>query len=115
MSRLIVVAHPPLATGFRLAGVEVVPAEDVEDVKAAIEEWLEMEEDVLVALDQRFEEQLPAAFLRRMRAARNLLYVFIPSGGATTPETSRQHRIARMLRQAVGFSITFREEEIESE
>ncbi len=53
--------------------------------------------------------------VRRMEATPRLLYVAIPGGGELGPEVSRQRRIARMLRRAIGFSITFREEELESE
>lgn len=115
MSRFVVLARPSLVTGFRLAGVEAFAAEEAGDAQRLIEKWLVAEEDILLALDDGLLERLPDALVRRMQAARSLLYVSIPGGGELRPGVSRQQQIARMLRQAIGFSITFREVEVESE
>lgn len=115
MSRFVVLARPSLVRGFRLAGVEAVAAEDVEDAQETIEKWLAAEEDILLALDDGLLEHMPEDLIRRIEATRSLLFVSIPGGGELGPEVSRQQRIARMLRRAIGFSISFREEEVESE
>lgn len=115
MSRFVVLARPSLVTGFRLAGVEAIAAGDPKEAQQVIDKWLAAEEDILLALDEGLLERLPDKLIRRMEAAHSLLYVSIPGGGELGPEVSRQQQIARMLRQAIGFSITFREEEVESE
>jgi vacuolar-type H+-ATPase subunit F/Vma7 len=115
MSRFVVLARPSLVTGFRLAGVEALAAGDAKEAQQVIERWLVAEEDILLALDDGLLERLPDDLIRRMEAARSLLYVSIPAGDELSSEVSRQQQIATMLRQAIGFSITFREEEVESE
>lgn len=115
MSRFVVLIRPSLATGFQLAGVETIPAQDLNQVERQIEEWLKAEEDLLLALDDGCLEALPEELIQRMDSDPNLLYVAIHGGPSTEPKFSRPERIARVLQRAIGFSITFQEEDIEPE
>jgi hypothetical protein len=51
------------------------------------------------------------AFLKRLQASRNLLYLTIPDGPPLIPGISQRQRIAEMIRRAIGFHITFKAEE----
>jgi vacuolar-type H+-ATPase subunit F/Vma7 len=115
MSRFVVLIRPALATGFQLAGVETIPARDLGQVERQVEEWLESHENILLALDDSCLEAMSEELIRRMDAAPNFLYVAIHGGPTTEPRFSRPERIARVLQQAIGFSITFQEEDIEPE
>lgn len=113
MSRLLVVTRPFLVTGFQLAGVEAYAAEDVETAQELIGKWLDSGETGLIAIDDGLLSRMQPAFIKRLDASERLLYVAIPGGQALGPEASRQHRIAEMIRRAVGFHITFKGEEVE--
>ena len=111
MSRLLVVTRPSLAAGFQLAGVEAFAAEDEKAAQDIIAQWLDSEEINLLAVDDGLLAQMEPIFLKRLDSAENLPYVSIPGGQPLGPEATYRHRIAQMIRRAVGFHITFKEEE----
>ena len=113
MSRLSIVTRPAQVTGFRLAGVDAYAAEDVETAHELIETWLEANEAGLLAIDDGLLERIDTSLLKRLDASERLLYLAIPGGQPLGPETSRRHRVAEMIRQAIGFHITFKGEEVE--
>jgi len=114
MSQLFIVTRPSLVTGFRLAGVDAYGAEDVESAQELIGKWLKDGEVGLLAIDDGLLAHMNTAFLRRLDAYENLPYLAIPGGQPLGPEASRRHRIAALIRRAIGFHITFRGEEEES-
>jgi len=114
MSQLFIVTRPSLVTGFRLAGVDAYGAEDVESAQELISKWLKDGEVGLLAIDDGLLAHMDTAFLRRLDAYENLPYLAIPGGQPLGPEASRRHRIAALIRRAIGFHITFRGEEEES-
>ncbi len=110
MSRLLVVTRPSLAAGFHLAGIEAYPAEDEESAQEIIAKWLDSEEINLLAVDDGLLANMDTSFLKRLEAAENLPYLAIPGGQSLGPESTYRHRIAQMIRRAIGFHITFKEE-----
>lgn len=114
MSRLLVLARPALITGFRLAGVDAFPAEDIETAQELINGWLESGEVNLLAIDEYLMIKMDAAFLKRLESSSEKLpFIVIPGGQPFQPDIFHRHRIAEMIRQAVGFHITFIGEEDE--
>jgi vacuolar-type H+-ATPase subunit F/Vma7 len=113
MSRLLIITRPAFVAGFRLAGVEVFGADDVETAEALIQEWLQAGETGLLAVDEGILERMDPGVLKQLRAAGQLPYLAIPGGQPLGPEASRRGRIAGMIRRAIGFHITFKGEEIE--
>lgn len=111
MSRLVVVAYPYLVQGFHLAGVEAYPAQDAERTREIISGWLEAGESILLALDDRLLEALDRRFIRRMQVSPDFYYLAIPGRTALEVETPRRERLSEILQQAIGFSITFIEEQ----
>jgi vacuolar-type H+-ATPase subunit F/Vma7 len=111
MSRLFVVTRPALVPGFQLAGVDAYGAEDVESAQELIEGWLVAGEIGLLAIDDGLLERMEPAFVRRLVAYERLPFLAIPGGRPLGPEASRKHRIAEMIRRAIGFHITFKGEE----
>ena len=114
MSQLFIVTRPSLVTGFQLAGINAYGAEDVETAQEFIGKWLDAGEVGLLAIDDGLLAYMDAAFLRRLDAYENLPYLAIPGGQPLGPEVSRRHRIAALIRQAIGFHITFKGKEEES-
>ena len=110
MSRLLILTRSNLVTGFHLAGVEAFAAEDVESAQELINGWLEDSEEGLLALDEGLLTHMEPGFVKRLGAAPHLPYLAIPGTGEQGPEFSRRHRIADMIRRAIGFHITFKGE-----
>lgn len=115
MSRLLIVTRPSLVAGFRLAGVEAWAAEDVEAAQELVNTWLDSEEAHLLAIDDGLLERMDPNLIKRLDASPTLSYLAIPGGQPLGPEASRWHRIAELIRHAVGFHITFKEKPDEAE
>jgi vacuolar-type H+-ATPase subunit F/Vma7 len=113
MSRLLVVTRPSLAPGFQLAGVDAFGVEDVEIAQELIGGWMEAGEVGLIAIDDGLLVCMDSAFVHRLETAEHLPFLAIPGGGPLGPEASRRHRIAEMIRRAIGVHITFRGEKME--
>ncbi len=109
MSRLLVLTTPELAGGYRLAGVAVREVTSPEVAAERLEELLESEQGV-IALHAPYFDALARPLRRRLDTLRAPLVVALPAG--TTPEEAedRRERLLRLLRQAVGYEITFRDE-----
>lgn len=111
MSHLLIVTRPALVPGFQLAGVEAFAARDVEEAQQLITKWLDIGETGLLAIDEDFLAAFDSAFLQRLSAAEQLPYMTIPGDRPAGKELSGRSRIARMLRRAIGFHITFQGEQ----
>lgn len=108
MSQLLVVTRQALVPGFQLAGVDAHGVEDVESAQQLIEKWMEAGEAGLLAIDDGLLALMDAAFLKRLGSAEHLPYLAIPGGRPLGPEASQRHRIAALIRRAIGFHITFK-------
>jgi len=115
VSRLLIITRPSLVTGFHLAGVDARAAEDVETAQELVNRWLEREETNLLAIDDGLLERMDPNLLKRLDASPYLSYLAIPGGQPLGPEASRWHRIAELIRHAVGFHITFKSKTSEAE
>jgi vacuolar-type H+-ATPase subunit F/Vma7 len=111
MSSLRVVVRPDLAPGFVLAGVETFPVEAPEAAEALLATWLDDGEAGLIALDEDLLLGLAPSLVRRLEHSDHLFHVAIPPGVFSGTAKARQQRIAALIRQAIGFHITFRHED----
>ncbi len=111
MSQLFVVTRPSLVPGFQLAGVDAHGVEDVETAQGLIEKWMESGEVGLLAIDDGLLALMDAPFLKRLGSAEHLPYLAIPGGQPLGPEASQRHRIAALIRRAIGFHIAFKADE----
>ncbi len=115
MSRLLVLTRPSLVPGFQLAGVDAFSAEEVETAQLMIESWLQAGETGLLAIDDGLLANMDPILLKRLEISDNLPYLAIPSGEPMVLEASQRHRITMMIRQAIGFHITFKGEDTGNE
>jgi len=115
VSRLLIITRPTLVVGFELAGVDVHGVEDVETAQELIASWLEAGEVGLMAIDDGLLEHMDPTFIKSMEDSEHLPYLAIPGGGPLGPGVSRRHRIAEMIRRAIGIHIIFKGEEGEVE
>lgn len=111
MSRLFVLTRPNLVAGFHLAGVDAFAVEDAERAQELIGGWLKDGEEGLLAIDEGLLPQMEPGFVKRLGAAPHLPYLPIPGTGEMGREISPRHRIADLIRRAIGFHITFKRKE----
>ena len=111
MSSLRVLVRPDLAPGFILAGVETFPVDGSKAAEALLAAWLDDGEAGLIALDEDLLPTLAPSLLRRLEHSDHLFHIAIPAGVLSGTARVRQQRIAALIRQAVGFHITFRHED----
>ena len=109
MSRLLVLTTRELAVGYRLGGVAVIEVASPAETAARLEELLEREDGV-IAVHAPYFHALDAPLRRRLDALRAPLVVALPAGTTRDEAEDRRERLLRMLRQAVGYEITFGDE-----
>jgi len=107
MSRLFIVTRPTLAPGFQLAGVEAFAVHDAAEGEKLIGKWLDAGETGLLAVDAELLAALGTSFRQRLDRNSKLLYLPLPAGDESAAAASSQERIAELLRQAIGFHISF--------
>jgi vacuolar-type H+-ATPase subunit F/Vma7 len=109
----MVITRPALVCGFQLAGVDAYGAENIETAQELITGWLEAGEVGLLAIDDGLLSLMNPDLINRLGKSDRLPFIAIPGGKPLGPEISRKHRIAEMIRRAIGVHITFRGEETE--
>jgi vacuolar-type H+-ATPase subunit F/Vma7 len=110
MSELLIVTLPALVPGFRLAGVNAYAAPDAQEAQVMIGHWLDTGETGLLAVAEELLVAVDPHLVQRMAAAEQLPYLVLPSGRASGVERTGRNRIVELLRQAIGFQISFRGE-----
>src|SRR5688572_7413878 len=109
MSRLLILTTRELAVGYRLAGATTVEVESLAQAAAVLEEVLASEGGV-IAVHAPYFDALPRPLRRRLDSIRIPLVVPLPAGTATELLGDRRQRLLELLRQAIGYEITFGEE-----
>jgi vacuolar-type H+-ATPase subunit F/Vma7 len=109
MSRLLVLTTRELAAGYRLGGVAAIEVASPGETAARLEELLEREDGV-IAVHAPYFHALDARLRRRLDALRAPLVVALPAGTTREEAEDRREQLLRMLRQAVGYGITFGDE-----
>lgn len=110
MAKLMVITNPALAPGFRLAGVEVIAAENQERAHNALVRLMDEGEAGIIAMDAPYFSGLDYATARRIEETIKPVVVSLPIGAEVLPEQRRSRQIAELIRRAIGIRITFREE-----
>jgi vacuolar-type H+-ATPase subunit F/Vma7 len=109
MTRLVVLTTPELADGYRLAGVTVCEVASAAEAAERLEELLEREDGV-IAVHAPYFHAFARPLRRRLDALRAPLVVALPAGRTPEEAEDRRERLLKLLRQAVGYEITFRDE-----
>jgi vacuolar-type H+-ATPase subunit F/Vma7 len=115
MSSLKVLVPARLAYGFSLAGLETFPVEQPAQAESLLDHWLESGEAGLIALDESLIGSMSPVLLKKLENSEKLFHVAIPAGRVADTAEARQERIAALIRQAIGFHITFRHEDEQPE
>jgi vacuolar-type H+-ATPase subunit F/Vma7 len=110
-ARLIVISPLELVAGFRLAGVDVEVAESAERAEAVVRDLLRQGERGVIAVYGPFFAELDDDLQRRLRSSVSPVVVELPTGIGTEPAHLRRTRLADRLQQAIGYHITFGDDE----
>lgn len=109
MSRLFILTQPETVSGFHLAGIDAYAATNTSQARSQIEKWLAAGEQGLLAVDETLFNGFEPAFQKRLTSNNQLPTIVLPDGRPVGPEiTGRQH-IADLIREAIGFHITFQD------
>lgn len=105
MYKFVVVTDQDRASGFRLAGVEVLVAGTLEEAKKVIPPLLYKDDIGIVAVNEEFMLSLDEKLMDRIEKMHRPLIIPIPS---KSREVDRRTYIERLLRKAIGYNIVLK-------
>lgn len=111
MARLIMVAPPELAVGFRLAGTDVVAVDDPVETAVALERLGADAEVGVIGVYAPFFDALEPADRLRYEDSVAPVVVAVPLGDVGSGSTDHRARMAALLQRAIGYRISFGEDE----
>lgn len=106
----MVVTKLDQVNGFRLAGINAIGVDHIQDVNQLIRSWLNNREEILLALDDSFFNKLDPDLINEIYHSEEMLIVTIPDGPVSGVEAARKGRIFEMIRHATGAQIRFKGE-----
>jgi vacuolar-type H+-ATPase subunit F/Vma7 len=106
-----VVIPPDLEPGFRLAGVTVRVAADATEAATAVAELIADGERGVIAVYEPYLHDFDPGRREQWEASVSPVIVGLPSGLGVERIAGRRTRIAGLLQRAVGYHITFGDEE----
>ncbi len=109
MAKLTVITNPALAPGFRLAGVEVIAADNGERARNELVRLLDEGDAGIIAVDAPYLSALDYSTARRIEQMVKPVVVSLPMGADVLPEQRRSRQIAELIRRAIGIRMTFRD------
>jgi vacuolar-type H+-ATPase subunit F/Vma7 len=105
--RLVILAPPALAAGFRIAGVATVEVEDAGHAETTLRTLLAQGERGVIGVFAPHFESLPAALRARLEHLAGPVVVPFPTGLRAETAEERRARLGALLQRAVGYHIVF--------
>lgn len=105
MFKVVVVTDSDRATGFRLAGAEVLEAGTREEAKKVIPGLLYRDDIGIVAVNEEYMLSLDEKMMDRIEKMHRPLIIPLPS---KSKEIDRRTYIERLLRKAIGYNIVLK-------
>jgi V/A-type H+-transporting ATPase subunit F len=105
MYKFVVVTDPDSASGFRLAGVDVLEASTLDEAKKIIHLLIYKDDTGIVAISEDFMAALDEKLLDRIAKTYRPIIIPIPSRIKGIERTSY---IERLLQRAIGYNIVLR-------
>ena len=102
MYKVVVVTDIDRASGFRLAGAEVLEANTVVEAKKIIPPLLYRDDIGIVAVNEEYMLSLDEKMLDRIEKMHRPLIIPLPS---KSREVDRRTYIERLLKKAIGYNI----------
>lgn len=105
MYKFTVVTDPDTAAGFRLAGVDVIEVEALEDARKIIPDLLFRDDSGIIAVNEDYMQVLDDKLMSKIEKTYRPIIIPIPiqkrgAGGVSYVE--------RLLRRAIGYNIVLR-------
>ncbi len=110
-ARLVVVCPEDLAGGFRLAGAATSVSETPEQAEQVIRRLLLDGERGVIAVYAPLFEGLGADLKRNLQGSVSPVVVELPVGTEVEGDEARRVRLAERLQRAIGYHITFGEDQ----
>lgn len=112
MGHLIVLTTRELEPGYRLAGVATRSLDSSGEATEVVEKLLAQPgEGDVIAVHEPFFNELPAGLRRRIDSLTSPLVIALPGGESAHVEAERRAQHLRILWEAVGYQITFDQED----
>ena len=105
MYKFVVVTDSDRASGFRLAGVEVLEAASTEEARKIIPPLLYKDDIGIVAVNEEYMLSLDEKVMDRIEKMHRPLIIPIPS---KSKEVDRRTYIEQLLRRAIGYNIVLK-------
>ncbi|MGA2105148.1 V-type ATP synthase subunit F [Methanoregula sp.] len=105
MYKFVIVTDSDRASGFRLAGAEVIEVRDGEEAKTAITPLLHKDDIGIVAANEEYILSLDEKLMDRIEKMHRPLIIPIP---AKKKELDRRTYIERLLRKAIGYNVVLK-------
>jgi V/A-type H+/Na+-transporting ATPase subunit F len=105
MYKFVVVTDRDRASGFRLAGVEVLEAGTMDEARKVIPPLLYKDDIGIVAVNEEFMLSLDEKLMDRIEKMHRPLIIPIPS---KSKEVDRRTYIERLMRKAIGYNIVLK-------
>jgi V/A-type H+/Na+-transporting ATPase subunit F len=105
MYKFVVVTDRDRASGFRLAGVEVLEAGTMDEARKVISPLLYKDDIGIVAVNEEFMLSLDEKLMDRIEKMHRPLIIPIPS---KSKEIDRRTYIERLMRKAIGYNIVLK-------
>jgi len=105
MYKFVVVTDRDRASGFRLAGVDVLEAGTIDEARKVIPPLLYKDDIGIVAVNEEFMLSLDEKLMDRIEKMHRPLIIPIPS---KSKEIDRRTYIERLLRKAIGYNIVLK-------
>ncbi len=108
MYKVVVLTDPETAYGFRLAGVDVHEAEDIDAAKREINRLLEDSDTGILAVNEGFLSAVDERVQQRIEATYRPIVISLPVKEKLGEVGDRKAFLARLVHRAVGFDVTLR-------
>jgi len=105
MYKFVIVTDRDRASGFRLAGVEVLESGSLDEARKVIPPLLYKDDIGIVAVNEEFMLSLDEKLMDRIEKMHRPLIIPIPS---KSKEVDRRTYIERLLRKAIGYNIVLK-------
>jgi len=105
MFKFVVVTDSDRASGFRLAGAEVLEAANAGEARAIIPPLLYKDDIGIVAVNEEYMLSLDEKVMDRIEKMTRPLIIPLPS---KSKEIDRRTYIERLLRKAIGYNIVLK-------
>jgi V/A-type H+-transporting ATPase subunit F len=103
--KFVVVTDPETATGFRLAGVDVLEIPNKDEVAALLPSLLLRDDPGIIAINEEFMTSLDDTMREKIEKSYRPIIIPIPS---RTKRLDRTSDVEGLLRRAIGYNIVLR-------